>query len=545
MILKKVSILFLLLACADLHAATFTVTTTSDTAPTGQPGELRWAIQQNNATAGLNNINFNVPGTGPFTIQPSVDLDAITNPVIIDGYTQPAASVNTDPLASNAVLMIQINGSNYTVGDGEFTGAGLTLGAGSAGSTVRGLAFGQWIGAGIFINGTAGGADGSSILGNFIGTNVAGNQQQANQAGVMINSANDTIVGSANPADRNVIAGSFASVSGAVFFGGLFAGAGISILAGNGTVIKGNLIGTDTSGSIALGRSQVGIGVGYAFSSVPVSDTVIGGITAAERNIISGQLINGIQIFGSSNIVQGNYIGTDVTGSYALGNKNSGIFIFAFGQFTSPNDVSLDNIIGNTGSGGGNLISGNGDGIILGNKWLAGSHNNSVLGNFIGTDASGTQIIGNTRNGVVLDDDSNIIGGPVASARNIISGNALNGILIYACTGSSVMGNYIGVDMSGEVALGNGANGVQLGLAGGLGAALNNMVGGAGAGQGNVISANGNDGVLITSFSNNNVIIGNIIGLSASQANDLPNGNLPIEVVCSTGNTIAPNTIFP
>lgn len=476
MILRKVSIFLCLLACANLQAATFTVTTTTDTIPTGLPGELRWAIQQNNATPGLNNINFKITGTGPFTIKPSVDLDAITNPVIIDGYTQHLASVNTDPLATNAVLMIEINGSNYTVGDGAFKGAGLTLGAGSAGSTIRGLVFNRWIGAGIFINGTAGGADGSSIIGNFTGTNVAGNQQQANQAGIMINSANNTIIGTAHPADRNLIAGSFASINTSAFVGGLFGGAGINISAGNGTIIKGNLIGTDNSGSIALGRSQVGISVGYLASFVPVSNTVIGGITAAERNVISGQLINGIQIFGSANVIQGNYIGTDLTGSYALGNKNAGIFIYAFGQFATPNDVSLNNIIGDTGNGGGNLISGNGDGLIIGNKWLAGSHNNSVLGNLIGTDASGTKIIGNTRNGVVLGDDSNIIGGPTASARNIISGNTLNGILIYASSGSSVMDNYVGTDISGQKDLPNGANGIQLGLPGGLGAALNNTI---------------------------------------------------------------------
>ena len=214
---------------------TYTVVLSTDTSAVG---ELRWAIQQSNANppaAGhLNAINFNISGTGPFTIQPVTALDAITQPVFINGYSQPGASCNTDLFASNAVLLIEINGSNYTVGNGLFsdpTSNGLYITGTATGSIISGLIINQWIGAGIFIDGTEAetDVDNCTIVGNFIGTDSTGTMQSANQLGVLINGANGTIIGDATPKGRNVFGGSFAMTN---------AGACISVYFGNGTSIQ-------------------------------------------------------------------------------------------------------------------------------------------------------------------------------------------------------------------------------------------------------------------------------------------------------------------
>ena len=144
-----------------LAVSSFTVTNTNDSGV----GSLRQAILDANANPGLDNINFAIPGAGPHTIQPTSGLPTITDPVIIDGYTQPGASLNTNGpgLGSNAVLKIELDGSNAGAG-----ASGLTITAGN--STVQGLVinrFGQ--------NGVLLGTKGGNVLeGNFIGTDVTG-----------------------------------------------------------------------------------------------------------------------------------------------------------------------------------------------------------------------------------------------------------------------------------------------------------------------------------------------------------------------------------
>ena len=128
----------------------------------------------------------------------------------------------------------------------------------------------------------------------------------------------------------------------------------------------------------------------------------MGGTTAGARNVISGNVSYGIEIFNATattNLVQGNYIGPDVTGTSALANKLCGVHILSSG-----------NTIGGSAGGAGNLISGNGqDGVFLDGS---GAANNVVQGNFIGTAASGTTGLGNGRGGVgVSGAPGNTIGG--------------------------------------------------------------------------------------------------------------------------------------
>ena len=149
-------------------ATTFDVTTTADSGA----GSLRDAITLANANPGLDTITFHIPGSGVHTIIPASDLPNITDPVIIDGYTQPGASPNTNPLTlgpgalgSNAVILIELSGSGGAAGA---PGLGLNISAGN--STVRGLAINRFARSGINLEP----ADGNIIEGNFLGTDPTG-----------------------------------------------------------------------------------------------------------------------------------------------------------------------------------------------------------------------------------------------------------------------------------------------------------------------------------------------------------------------------------
>src|SRR5204863_436568 len=152
-----------------------------------------------------------------------------------------------------------------------------------------------------------------------------------------------------------------------------------------GNKVEGNFIGTDLTGTAALANARNGVLIYSA------SGNIVGGVSPAARNVISGNGQSGIYLFGSDsrgNLIQGNLIGTDVTGAKALGNGFDGIGI----------ENAPGNIIGGTIPGAGNLISGNPQfGISINNS---SSANNQVQGNFIGTDVSGKFAIANTNGGI-------------------------------------------------------------------------------------------------------------------------------------------------
>jgi len=271
-------------------------------------------------------------------------------------------------------------------------------------------------------------------------------------------------------------------------------GSGIEIHAGN-NVIEGNYIGLDRTGTRALGNTYDGILVQSA------SSNRIGGVTAASRNVISGNTLSGVELhFGRGNLVQGNYIGTDVFGTNQLGNINPGVYI----------SFSSGNIIGGASPGAGNVISGNSyAGIYIDGSSSTG---NLVAGNFIGTDAQGLRTIPNQVAGVALDDaaGNNTIGGANPGSRNVISGNTSEGVRIIGnSAGNRVQGNYIGVDGVGVSPLSNALSGVLI-----LGG-FNNTVGGTNAGTPNVIAFNGAAGVAVKSGTGN-AIQGNDIFSNAA-----------------------------
>src|SRR5262249_14445966 len=182
---------------------------------------------------------------------------------------------------------------------------------------------------------------------------------------------------------------------------------------------------------------------------------------------------------GSGSRIEGNYLGTDLTGAVALGNGLDGVSIYG----------STGNMIGGTTPAGRNILSGNraagvGD---------YGGHGHVVAGNYIGTDVSGSQRLGNSDGVDVSHATGERIGGPGPFEGNIISANGV-GIDVYAgSTRTVVLGNYIGTDAGGRAPLGNRLTGVVI-----EDGAWNNQIGtGATNGGNNVISGNGRGGILI------------------------------------------------
>jgi CSLREA domain-containing protein len=219
-----------------------------------------------------------------------------------------------------------------------------------------------------------------------------------------------------------------------------------------GTTIAANDIGFDTSGAPA--PSIRGVFMTFA------NNNVIGGTTAADRNVISGNLAEGVLIDqnASHNVVQGNFIGTDVQGKTARGNALLG----PAGEPDAAVHVFGDaNTIGGTAAGAGNLISGNGGGILV-----DGGQTNTIQGNLIGTVADGTKALPNSGAGIAIADSAsqkpaqnNQVGGTPAGAGNTIAFNSGAGVVVTGgdqTTGNSILGNSIfsngvlGIDLGGD-----------------------------------------------------------------------------------------------
>ncbi len=336
------------------------------------------------------------------------------------------------------------------------------------------------VGFGISISGVT--AVGNTILGNFIGVDRDGAQAVPNTSqGVLIHSgaSNNTIGGAAIGA-RNVISGN---------------SVGVGIADANTTTVSGNFIGLAADGTTAIANTTDGVVVSGA-----ATETTIGGSTFAERNYISGNTRYGVVSTGpgSGTIISGNIIGLN-TLDEIRGNATAGIL----------NNSGSGITVGGATLGSGNVISGNGRGV-----WLQATSENTILGNFIGTDSSGTVARPNDI-GILIAAGSadNIIGGRNAGERNIVSGNTTDGIFIrdVSTSRNQVQGNFIGVDVTGNIALGN-RNGVLI-----RAAATGNIIGGGLAGSGNVISGNTFAGVvggvsILDPGTSNNRVQGNYIG---------------------------------
>ena len=483
---------------------------------------LRDAILLANRAAGDKKIHFNISGCpgSVCTILPTLGfLPSITGTnITIDGYTQSGAAPATG--STPATIKIEINGTGVA-----FNGFNVL----SSGNTIRGLAINRIACpyGGISIWGAN--ANNNTVSGNHIGTNPGGTAAQANCVGVILgNNAHHNTIGGDEPAERNLISGN--TISGV----GIGATLGVSYPAMTNTV-SGNYIGTNALGTGDLGNAGSGVYIdtGSQFN-------VIGGDMAGERNVIAGNNTDGVYIHGNDttdNTVFGNYIGTNATGLADLGNSNHGVNLDGGAQF---------NTIGGDTPGERNIISGNGPGgpsVDSSGVRLYGSEtmSNTISGNFIGVNVSGTLDLGNSFNGVYITNDAqgNLIGGDVPGERNVISGNDDSGIFVNG-NRNVISGNYIGTDTSGLEELGNGDFGVYVNNR------SLNVIGGDTAGERNVISANGNHGIyLYWSQTMSTTVLGNYIGLDANGTGDL--GNYSFGVAIGYGakdNTIGPNNFI-
>jgi large repetitive protein len=470
-----------------LSANPLTVYNTNDSGA----GSLRSVITYSNGTTNTsaNTITFDISGTGVQTISPLSALPIITHPVIINGFTQPGAT--TTPL-------IVLDGTKA-----GSTALGLDFHASN--SEVEGLAIDNFGASGVQLLGTSK----DVITGDYIGVTAAGNVKAGN---------GDHGVDLIDAANGNTVSDDVISANG---------DAGIDLNGSNDNVVAGNFIGTDSTGSHAMKNTDDGI----LIHNLATGNTV-GGTTTAARNIISANGQNGVEIdTGSdSNVVEGDYIGTDVSGTLPLGNVEVGVLI-----------LGNDNTIGGSTSAAGDVISAN---LEQGVHITDGSTGNKVEADFIGTDFTGTQPLGNgtasdpdDHSGVLIDYGSwdNTIGGTTAAKADVISDNGYAGVHIETtATGNVVEGDYIGTDLTGTIPLGNKNCGVIIEQA-----SDSNTIGGSTAGARDIISANTGEGVKIATGSNDNVVDGDFIGTDSTGAKALPNTNSGVLIEYgSASNTI-------
>ncbi len=239
------------------------------------------------------------------------------------------------------------------------------------------------------------------IAGNYIGVDSTGNVDRGNTTdGIFVTSSVDTItIGGTAANTGNVISGN--------------ADAGLEIDGADNIDILGNIIGLGADGTTIIENDGHGI---MAYGTV--TNLTIGGNTANDRNVISGNVANAIGVYGGSGwTIQGNYIGTDVTGLVAKGNQQSGIAI-----------VGVDNVqIGGTSAGEGNVISGN----LNSGVYVQSADGVIIEGNSIGVGSDGATAIGND-DGVHFEADvtGSIFGGSSAASANIIAYGTSYGVFI-------------------------------------------------------------------------------------------------------------------
>lgn len=491
----------------DRRIASAAVLTVTNPADSGT-GTLRQALVD---AASGNTIVFDpevFSPSNPVTITVTTDLptvdhgyltiDATQAGVILDGAGVAPGSGHGDGLNItsdwNAVKGLQIL---------NFPGDGVQIHGGACCNAVEQNVISGNAYHGVSIAGT--GTISNTVAGNLLGTDPSGFLALGNRtAGVAIGQgAQGNLVGGEDAVERNVISGN--------------GDVGIVIDASDSNVVSGNFVGVTSDGAAALPNEGSGVMI-----SGGASHNVVGGNSPAHRNILSGNVSDGVLILGDTttyNTVSGNYIGTDSTGGSALPNA-AGVRI-AGAQYI---------IVGGTTAGERNVVSGNtGSGITVMRLGSSVSMSNTIVGNYVGTDATGTRAVGNGLPGVSLTDGAtwNAIGGSAPGQRNIVSGNGLAGIVLgFYANRNTVAGNYVGTDLTGTSRLPNQGYGIQVGggandnVIGGN----NGSLGGACSGACNLVSGNASVGIAVEDdFTAYNVISGNYVGTDVSGMSAIPN----------------------
>jgi hypothetical protein len=526
----------------------------------------------------------------------------------------------------NAADGLFINQSNsITIGDPAAPSAGSLTGAGNVISGNHGD--------GIFVSGTNNTllAAGNIIAGNFMGLDRTGFKAIPNAvAGIILSNAGSTTAGAGNTIANNAISGNrlygvllINHVENNLVSGNRIGtdmnGAkgvpnsadGVFLLGATnpqlGATSNGPITGNTITGNVISGNHQDGIqifgggafgnrftgnriGLGQDGSSVPNgadgillnaagTGNSIGGGGAGQGNVISGNRQSGVELTNgtSGTAIVGNLIGIDPTGTSAQGNSAYGVLIYASSQNTIGGTTTA------SGTGLGNVIAGNAQaGIQIFSPGTSAPSTSTVgVGNEIGTNAAGTAGLGNGSDGVqIINGSNNSIGGATPDRRNLISGNAANGVSIFAVPGltavqNTIAGNFIGTNVDGSAAIPNQGNGVLitdgagtlvggLGLGAGVGLVGGTVVPSALGGPGNLIAGNLQWGIQIevtgSSTASSNTVQGNYIGTGARGTvaianqlggvlvNDLttqPSSPIPLVIggaIPGAGNLISGNT---
>ncbi len=461
-------------AIMPAEANTITVNSNADTG-SAAVCVLRDAITAANTNTAVNGciagqasptfdtIQFNL-GSSALTISPASPMPDIIEPVLIDGYTQSGAAANTLASGSNATLKVVLEGVN-SVASVSQTNYGFTIDALGSGSTIRGMVIDDFGTGGIHIYASSG----NHITGNFIGVNAAGTAAKGNggseyRAGVYITAtaagqfASNNVVGGTDPADRNLIS---ANLGGGVTLDAYLGGVA------DGNQIVGNLIGTNKAGTATVPNpngGSAGVAVNEGVTNTLIGSptgTTPGGACSGGCNLISGNYgqvnISQLSSATSTTRVQSNMIGPNLAGTAVP----SGTIPNAAGIVVTSSAGTI--IIGGTTAASRNVIAGNnnGDGIQIEN--YAASATVAIQGNYIGTNAAGTAALPNTQSGIEIDDTDGVtIGGTVAGAGNLISGNTYYGVYLGGAQNTLVQGNFIGTASDGVSDLANGRDGVRL-----------------------------------------------------------------------------------
>jgi len=408
----------------------------------------------------------------PSLSQGNVTIDASNAGVILDGSGSPPSNrglvIGTDGNIIMGLQIVRFPDDGIVL----FSGEGNRIG----GSRNRGN---SPLGEGNLISGNGGNginiadprvAD-TSITGNFIGTDITGTAAMGNRFGILVYNSLNNKIGGSSPEERNVISGND-------IYGIEVIGEGSA-----GNRISGNYIGVDISGTKELSNGGSAVGLERGANANLVQGNVI--VTTAQTHITIADWAS------SYNSITGNLLGTDASGRAALGSGSSAIYLGGGASF---------NRIGGTTPADRNVIA---QGAI--SFGAQGGPGNLVLGNFIGTDISGSTALAKSGAGVVLQDGANrpFIGGTTAGERNVISGSPYGGIQVGpAAAHTFIGGNYIGTDASGQVALDNGgSDGIKISQG------THTIV------QGNLIAHHHGAGITVSGYAGNtirqNLIYGN------------------------------------
>jgi titin len=421
-------------------AAVFTVNATTD------PGDgncnaanctLREAIIAANANGATNDtIRFDIPGAGPHVITLAAALQPISQPVDIDGLTQPGSDCSSLPYDLRVVL----NGSGLGAG-----AKGLELAASN--SRIRGLVIQRFSSHGVVVTG-----DDNDLSCNYVGINSAGTNDLGNGGiGIYLNQASNTLI------RGNVVSGN---------------GSYGMYISGPDNELVVNRVGLNAAGTAAIPNDEEGILIQDGLRTI-VGQGGTGSPSlwpTALQNVISGNKGYGISVAGNSQntVIGWNRIGTNSTGTGAIPNQ-SGVYVGSVSVTVGPYNL----LSGNTSSG-----------------VIVASTNTKILSNRIGVGQSGAKLA-NGSYGVHLKSSFATVGRP--DEGNIVGGNGQDGIFIESGAGNVIAGNYIGTNTGLAANQGNGMFGIH--HAGGK----DNTVGGSDPGAANHIFFNVADGVYVSS----------------------------------------------